>query len=165
MSDPPSLRKISCPIVFLSPANDFHGRINDLPIAISEIRSAEWRVTCSPHHNHQDTPPYEVASQLWFDQHLKKSFRFPESPKIFISLDSGNDPLATIEVDESRPVLSIDVFYSQQGQVDGKKDDSQNTKIVFGTMPWSPKEGNGKLGYQSFRLKNRFGPMQMFGTN
>ena len=131
VSDPPSLRKISCPIVFLSPANDFHGRINDLPIAISEIRSAEWRVTCSPHHNHQDTPPYEVASQLWFDQHLKKSFRFPESPKIFISLDSGNDPLATIEVDESSPVLSIDVFYSQQGQVDGKKDDSQNTKNRF----------------------------------
>ena len=34
VSDPPSLKKISCPIVFLSPSNDFHGRINDLRTAI-----------------------------------------------------------------------------------------------------------------------------------
>ena len=35
-----NLKHISCPIIFLSPANDFHGRINDLPKAVKEISSA-----------------------------------------------------------------------------------------------------------------------------
>jgi hypothetical protein len=30
------LTRITCPIIFLSPANDFHGRINDLEKAIAE---------------------------------------------------------------------------------------------------------------------------------
>ena len=48
VSDPPSLKQITCPIVFLSPSNDFHGRINDLPTAVSEIKASEWRISCSP---------------------------------------------------------------------------------------------------------------------
>ena len=69
VSDPPSLKKITCPIIFLSPSNDFHGRINDLETSTKEIKAKDWRVTCSPHHNHQDSPPYEVATQLWFPPH------------------------------------------------------------------------------------------------
>ncbi|MEL6110297.1 MAG: dienelactone hydrolase family protein, partial [Planctomycetota bacterium] len=67
LGDDVSLRQITCPIVFLSPANDFHGRIGDLPASIGGIQSRQWRVTCSPHHNHQDTAEYEVATQLWMD--------------------------------------------------------------------------------------------------
>ncbi len=131
VSDPPSLRRISCPIVFLSPANDFHGRINDLPTAVSEIKSREWRLTCSPHHNHQDTPPYEVATQLWFDQFLKDCFRFPKSPEISIGLPSEKSPIAIVKADDSHPIEFIDVYYTQQGQVEGEKDDSENTKNRF----------------------------------
>ena len=154
VSDPPSLKSISCPIIFLSPANDFHGRINDLPTAISEIKTKDWRVTISPHHNHQDTPPYEVATQLWFDQYLKNTFSFPESPRIFLNLKAGEDPIAVVEVDESTEVSSIDVFYSQQGQVDGKKDNSQNTKNRF----WhhatvSTKEGKWKARLPIFSVE------------
>ena len=47
--------------------NDFHGRINDLQKAVREITSKEWCLTCSPHHNHQDTAQYQVAGLLWFD--------------------------------------------------------------------------------------------------
>lgn len=71
LGDDVSLKNIACPIVFLSPSNDFHGHIGDLPKAIAEINTDQWRVTCSPHHNHQDTPPYEVATMLWMDQYLK----------------------------------------------------------------------------------------------
>ena len=41
---------------FLNPANDFHGQIDDLQTALTEIRSKDWRVTCSAHGNHQDFP-------------------------------------------------------------------------------------------------------------
>ena len=131
VSDPPSLKKITCPTIFLSPANDFHGRINDLPSAIKEIKTNEWRVTCSPHHNHQDSPPYEVATQIWFDQYLKGGCKLPQSPKISVKLEEGKSPLVMVDVDASRKISFIDVFYTQHGQVDGMKDNSTNTKNRF----------------------------------
>ena len=130
VSDPPSLKEISCPIAFLSPSNDFHGRINDLPATVSEIQSEDWRISCSPHHNHQDTPEYEVITQLWMDQHLKNSFAFPQTPKIDLKLVPGKQPKVILQFDESK-MLSVDVYYTQQGQIDGKKDNSTNTKNRF----------------------------------
>ena len=134
VSDPPSLKRISCPTFFLSPANDFHGRINDLEIAVEEIQSKEWRVTCSPHHNHQDTPPYEVATQIWFDQHLKATFKVPETPQVKIILKQGMLPQFSIRPDLNRKVRSVEVYFTQQGilQKPGVvKDDSRNTKHRF----------------------------------
>ena len=131
VSDPPSLKEITCPIIFLSPSNDFHGRINDLETSIREIKSKDWRVTCSPHHNHQDTPEYEVATQLWFDQHLKNSFRFPKTPELKLLLPAGKSPMVTVDVDDTREIAAIDVFYTQQAQTDGKRDNSSNTKNRF----------------------------------
>ncbi len=89
VSDDVSLKRISCLIMFLSPANDFHGRIDDLQTAVQEIQSTEWRVTCSPHHNHQDTDNYEVATQLWLDQHLKGTFTFPTTPQNSLQLNAA----------------------------------------------------------------------------
>lgn len=130
IGDDVSLRKISCPIIFLSPANDFHGRIGDLPDAISEIASQDWRVTCSPHHNHQDTPEYEVATLLWFDQHLKRSFRFPKTPETTLQRNPGDGiPVFSVRPDRSQPVLSVNVFYTHQG-IPGR-DPHENTKHRF----------------------------------
>jgi hypothetical protein len=111
------LRSIECPIFFLSPANDFHGRINDLQKALNEIKSTTWRITCSPHHNHQDTPEYEVATQLWFDQILKNTFKVPETPEIKINLETKTGiPKITVIPDASKEILDVDVYYTQQGR-------------------------------------------------
>ncbi|MEJ6621437.1 MAG: dienelactone hydrolase family protein [Opitutae bacterium] len=131
VSDPPSLKEINCPIIFLSPANDFHGRINDLETSIKEMKTQDWRVACAPHHNHQDTPSYEVGTQIWFDQYLKGSFQVPFTPKLNLTLPNGKSPIVNLEVDESQEVDSIDVFYTQQGQMDDEKDSSTNTKNRF----------------------------------
>ena len=131
VSDPPSLKNISCPILFLSPSNDFHGRINDLETSIKEIKSKEWRISCSPHHNHQDSPPYEVGTQIWFDHHLKGIRKVPATPRLNLILSDGKIPVATLKVDESAKISFVDVFYTQQGQMDGKKDDTTNTKNRF----------------------------------
>ncbi len=127
VGDSTSLQKIDCPILFLKPANDFHGRINDVPKAVDDIQTKEWRVTSSPHHNHQDTPEYEVATQLWFDEHLKGSFKFPETPGFKVDLSKGV-PKAFVQVDASRPVQSVEVFYTQQGKNPGAKLDIDNVK-------------------------------------
>lgn len=134
VSDPPSLKRISCPTFFLSPANDFHGRINDLETAVEEIQSNDWRVSCSPHHNHQDTPPYEVATQVWFDHHLKATFETPKTPQVKIILKQGMLPQFSIRPDLNRKVRSVEVYFTQQGilQKPGAvKDDSRNTKHRF----------------------------------
>lgn len=89
LSDAENLRRVSCPIIFLSPANDFHGRIADLRTALREIASPAWRVTSSPHHNHQDTPEYQAAGLLWFDHHLRECFRYPQTPEVTLELSTG----------------------------------------------------------------------------
>jgi hypothetical protein len=134
VSDPPSLKRITCPIIFLSPANDFHGRINDLGTAINEIKSNEWRVSCSPHHNHQDSPEFEVATQIWFDWHLKSQSKIPETPVAHLELASGKMPLLTVGVDSGREIKEVEIFFTQQGVIEkrgGPKDNSSNTKHRF----------------------------------
>ena len=132
IGDDVSLKEVSCPIIFLSPSNDFHGRIGDLPSAIAEIKSDDWRVTCSPHHNHQDTPEYEVATMLWFDQHLKHSFEFPQSPETQLSLNTDDGvPVFSVQPDRAKPILSVDVYYTQQGKPFEQPSDMQNTMHRF----------------------------------
>jgi len=132
IADGVNLKHVSCPMVFLSPANDFHGRIDDLQKAVDEIRSKDWRVTCSPHHNHQDTAEYEVATQLWFDQYLKGSFRFPETPKSALKLKTDHGvPVFALTPDPSQPILSVDFYYTQQGQPAGEVNDMEHTKARF----------------------------------
>lgn len=132
IGDDVSLKEISCPIVFLSPANDFHGRIGDLPDSVNEIGSTDWRVTCSAHHNHQDTDEYEVATLLWFDQHLKRSFKFPLTPESTLNLDSADGvPTFAVKPDRSKQVMSVDVFYTQHGKADETSRDIEAVKHRF----------------------------------
>ncbi len=132
LADNVYLKRITCPIIFLSPANDFHGRINDLEKALAEIKSPAWRVTCSPHHNHQDTEPYQVAGPLWFDQHLKGSFVCPATPEGALTLKTATGiPTFTVKPDASRTFLWVDVFYTQQGQMESEKNNHENTIARF----------------------------------
>jgi len=132
LCDDQYLQRITCPIIFLSPANDFHGRIDDLQKALGEIKSQDWRITCSPHHSHQDTEPYQVAGLLWFDQYLKGEFQFPQTPEVSMELKTAAAvPSFTVNPDSSRQIISVDIYYTQQGQMDGKKDDRENTIARF----------------------------------
>ena len=132
IGDDVSPSRITCPIVFLSPASDFHGRIDDLQEALNEILSPDWRLTCLPHHNHQDTASYEVATQLWFDENLRGGFEFSETPKTLLTsvLDNGV-PMFRVQPDRVESVLAVDIYYTQQGQVDGDPDDRENTIARF----------------------------------
>jgi hypothetical protein len=123
-----NLEHVSCPIIFLSPSNDFHGRINDLPKAVKEISSPEWRVTCSPHGNHQDNAEYQITGILWFDQHLKNTFTYPQTPQTSLILKTKRGlPSFTVRPDACERILSVDIYYTQDGQMDGEKDDRDNT--------------------------------------
>ena len=143
LGDDPYLKRIACPIIFLSPSNDFHGRINDLQQALTEIQSKNWRITCSAHHNHQDIAECEVVTQLWFDQYLKGTFTFPETPKSSLELKTKNGvPTFLVTPDASRKILSVDVYYTQQGQIDEKADNRENTINRFWHHAHTTRKGN-----------------------
>lgn len=143
ISDEVSLSQITCPIFFLSPSNDFHGRIGDLPAATKEISSKAWRITCSPHLNHRDTSEYEVATLLWFDQYLKDTFAFPTVPKSILKLKTADGtPTFTVEPDATRPILSVDVFYTQQGKMPESRFDRENTIHRFWHHASATQTGN-----------------------
>ena len=116
VGDAPSLERIACPTIILSPANDFHGHINDLIVATTELGDNPWRVTCSAHMAHKDLAENEVATQLWFDEHLKRTFVWPQTPTTELQLESADGvPVFSVRPDASRPILAVDVFYTQQG--------------------------------------------------
>ena len=129
IGDRANLRNITCPIIFLSPGNDFHGRINHLPGAVKAIGSSEWRVTCSPHHNHQDTAEYQIAGLLWMDQFLKGSYQFPESPVSKVTVGASGIPHFEVTPDRSREIVSVDIYYTQQGET--SDDDRINAMHKF----------------------------------
>lgn len=127
VGDAPSLRHIACPTIFLMPANDFHGHINDLVLATGELGTHPWRVTCTPHFNHKDLPESEVATQLWFDQYLKGSFVWPKTPETHVTLKTSNGvPTVAVLPDTSKPILGVDVFYTQQGEDSGDRSLREN---------------------------------------
>lgn len=132
LGDDVYLPNIDCPILFQSPSNDFHGRIDDLPESIAAIKSKNWRVVAAPHHNHQDTPEFTVQSLLWFDQHLKGTFTFPATPEMHVKLSvNQGTPKVAVFADDSKPIQSVDIYYTQHGQMDGLKDDRVNTSTRF----------------------------------
>ena len=132
VGDDPNLKQITCPILFLSPANDFHGRIGDLPRTVEEIQSSDWRAVCNPHLSHRDTAPFLSAGLLWFDQYLKGNFAVPKTPTTTLNLETGDGvPELQIIADASKKIVSVEVYYTQQGMTPERSSDRENTKNRF----------------------------------
>lgn len=115
VKDDAYLKNIKCPIIFLSPSNDFHGLIQDLPQAINDIKSKDWRVVCSPHINHRDWAQHAGSGMVWFNQYLKDEFKCPETPASKLELNTADGtPVFTVKPDAAKKILSVDIYYTQQ---------------------------------------------------
>ncbi len=105
---------INCPIFFLGATNDFNAKMDDVYRTWALIpESAPQRLTFAPHLNHRFTASADICRPLWFDQHLKGSFVFPQKPDSVLSL-SGADhiPLFTVTPDPSQTIVAVDLYYS-----------------------------------------------------
>jgi len=108
-------QRITCPVLFMVPTNDFHGKIHDLPIAIERLKTQDWRVASMPHRNHSSDAAYLASVTLWFNQHLKNEARLPENPDSKLTLKTDNGmPVFSITPDRSREVKTVEVYYTQQ---------------------------------------------------
>lgn len=124
LASPAYLTRIKCPIMFVNPANDFNGQINDVHKAVKDDLKVPWRISSAPYHNHWDTPEYKVTTQLWLDQHLKGNFKMPETPKTKLILKTKDGiPRFVVKPDPERikEMLSLDVYYTQMGEKAGSR--------------------------------------------
>ena len=129
VSDLPNLSRIKCPIIFLNPVNDFHAHFQDFATIPEEIATQDWRYSFCPQISHQDLPEHEVATQVWMDQHLKFEYVTPATPKITVNLKSPYKmPEVRVSPDLNKPILAVDVYYTQQGRLGADQTDRTNRK-------------------------------------
>jgi hypothetical protein len=114
VSDNAYIPLITCPILWLSPTNDFHGHIDNMAWNWRNVPSDIVRFSISPHLNHRHTNENALTEYLWFEQHLKGAdFKMPETPKVALELKTMSGvPQLTVTPDESQSVQRVDVFYS-----------------------------------------------------
>jgi dienelactone hydrolase len=118
VSDNPYIERLSCPVLWLSPTNDFHAVIDNMAVTWRDVPDERVRFSISPHFNHRHSDEHAITQHLWFEQHLKGCFSMPASPAIDVNLKTADGVLSvTVRPDRSRPVKRVDVYYSTDPHV------------------------------------------------
>jgi dienelactone hydrolase len=114
ISDNAYIPLLPCPVLWLSPTNDFHGHIDNMAWNWRDLPDGQVRFSISPHLDHRHTPEHAITEFLWLEQHLKGSgFTMPETPRATLDLATHNGvPQLTVTPDRSMPPRRVDVYYS-----------------------------------------------------
>ena len=113
IADNAYLPRIVCPVLWLSPTNDFNAPIGNMAWNWRNLPDDRVRFSISPHLNHHHTDEHAITQLLWFEQHLKGAFRMPGTPQIDLDLKTSDGvPLITVRPDATKPVQRVDVYYS-----------------------------------------------------
>jgi pimeloyl-ACP methyl ester carboxylesterase len=119
--------RVTCPVLFVNPADDFHGTILGVDEAARIIKSSDFRFTRPPQLNHRSMPEFTVTGMLWFDHYLQGAAALPETPAATWTLNgAGVTPLMTVKPDASRLCQSVDIYYTQDGMQTDPKSVSNN---------------------------------------
>jgi len=113
VSDNAYIPRITCPILWLSPTNDFHAAIGNMAWNWRNLPDDRTRFSIAPHLNHRHTDEHHITQHLWFEQHLKNAFQMPRSPQLALNLQAGDGiPAITVTPDDSQGAKRVDVHYS-----------------------------------------------------
>ena len=105
--------RVTCPILFTSASNDHAGPFDAMTENWKKIGSKDVRYTIVPHFTHRSLPEAEACTTLWFDQHLKGDFAFPETPELTVNLNTPDGvPQVTVTTDRPDEVEKVDIYYS-----------------------------------------------------
>ena len=85
--DNPAIERLTCPILWLSPTNDFHAPIDNMAITWRNLPDDQVRFSVSPHRNHVHADEHAITQHLWFEQHLTRAFTMPRTPAIRWEID------------------------------------------------------------------------------
>ena len=114
ISDNAYLPLITCPILWLSPTNDFHGHLDNMAWNWRSLPDARTRFSIAPHLNHRHTGEHALTEYLWFEEHLKgAAFRMPRTPATVLELKTDDGlPQLTVTPEDSHPIRRVDIYYS-----------------------------------------------------
>ena len=114
ISDNAYIPLITCPMLWLSPTNDFHAHIDNMAWNWRNLPDDRVRFSISPHLNHHHSDEHAITEYLWFEQHLKgTAFKMPQTPRMTLELKTtGGVPRVTVTPDDSQPVQRVDIYYS-----------------------------------------------------
>jgi dienelactone hydrolase len=113
VSDNAYIPLITCPILWLSPTNDFHGNIDNMAWNWRLLPDNRVRFSISPHLNHRHTDEHALTQHLWFEEHLKGAFKMPQAPQIVLDLKSADGvPSISVIPDSTLPVKRVDIYWS-----------------------------------------------------
>jgi hypothetical protein len=114
VSDNAYIPLITCPVLWLSPTNDFHAHIDNMAWNWRNLPDDRTRFSISPHLNHRHTDEHAITEHLWFEEHLKgAAFRMPQTPQMVLELKTADGvPRVTVTPDDSKPVQRVDIYYS-----------------------------------------------------
>ena len=114
ISDNAYIPLITCPVLWLSPTNDFHAHIDNMAWNWRNVSDDIVRFSISPHLNHRHTDEHYITEYLWFEEHLKgAAFTMPKTPQIALELKTSDGvPRVSVTPDDSKPVQRVDIYYS-----------------------------------------------------
>lgn len=114
VSDNAYIPRITCPVLWLSPTNDFNANIDNMAWTWRSVPDERLRFSIAPHLNHRHTNEHSLAGYLWIEEHLKGAeFKMPATPKIALNLASPDGiPRVSVTPDESQRVRRVDIYYS-----------------------------------------------------
>jgi len=114
ISDNAYIPLITCPVLWLSPTNDFHAHLDNMAWNWRQVPDDRVRFSIAPHLNHRHTDEHALTEYLWFEEHLKgAAFKMPQTPKLALELKTADGvPRLTVTPDESQPVLRVDIYDS-----------------------------------------------------
>ena len=114
VSDNAYIPLITCPVLWLSPTNDFHAHIDNMAWNWRNLPDDRVRFSISPHLNHRHTDEHVITEHLWFEEHLNgAAFRMPQTPQMVLDIKTADGvPRVTVTPDDSKPVQRVDIYYS-----------------------------------------------------
>ena len=116
VADNPHLARLDCPLLWLSPTNDFHAPLDNMAVNWRQLPDDRVRFAITPHMNHRHGAAEAITRHLWFEEHLRGAFAMPATPATTFSVAPDGVPVVAVEPDERRPVRSVDIFYSTDPQ-------------------------------------------------
>ena len=118
IDDAQYLKEINVPILYLGPTNDFNGILDVMYANWRNLRSKNVAYSVTPHMNHRSIPEHVVSCMLFFNDHLKGKFKFPQTPKLEIK-SQGSRPVRVAKIfpEMGELVERVEILYSEDPHI------------------------------------------------
>ncbi|CAN5357481.1 hypothetical protein BH10PLA2_BH10PLA2_37260 [soil metagenome] len=101
---------VSCPILFLSSTNDFHGIMDRAYDSLAATTGLHYQAF-SPNTDHHIEPREGRDLALWMDWQLRGQPAWPKTPPLRLAIDRLGIPEAVVALESPESVSEVKVYY------------------------------------------------------